>query len=113
MKWIAIKDKMPEVGKKVLCLMQNGTMLVGFRFPLYNMWRSQSDAQYVADIEDEPVYWMPLPNMPDNFSPQNDEDCYDVEQTLCLAVVLITSAPLDENRGDISRVMCVAVRNML
>ena len=63
-KWISIQDQLPEINQDVLCLFKNGTMAVGYRYPLYEAWNACTGDGMVTNMDGEPIYWMPLPESP-------------------------------------------------
>lgn len=72
-KWIPVKERRPELNTDVLCWMRDGTMVVAHMSHVNvlgeNWWFSNVDAASETDMEDIPLYWMPLPK-----SPKDDDD---------------------------------------
>lgn len=68
MKWVSVKEQQPELNTDVLCWMRDGTMVVAHRSPIKvldeDWWFSNVDADAESDMEDTPLYWMPLPQSP-------------------------------------------------
>jgi Protein of unknown function (DUF551) len=71
MKWISVKDKVPEANQPVLCCNDENEMFVAefFRLPFigpsghFDRW----DSGHCCGREPkEPTHWMPLPNKPGN-----------------------------------------------
>ena len=70
-KWISVKEKLPALGEEVLCFFEDGSMAVGYCYPLYEMWMACTGDNFRIDMDGEPIYWMPLPK------PPIKEDCND------------------------------------
>lgn len=63
MKWISVEKQLPEPNTDVLCYMKDGTMLVGF-IDTYCMWYANTDEGFYSYMDNEPLYWMSLPESP-------------------------------------------------
>lgn len=65
MKWISVEEQRPHLHTDVLCWMRDGTMVVAHMAILgKNWWFSNIDTASVTDMQDIPLYWMPLPEPP-------------------------------------------------
>lgn len=61
--WRDAKTDPPELKTDVLMLFESGTMAVGFLTDDTG-WRSNIDNEWYAYCENDPVKWMPLPELP-------------------------------------------------
>lgn len=67
-KWISVKERQPELNTDVLCWMRDGTMVVAHMSHVNVLgeiwWFSNVDAASETDMDNTPLYWMPLPESP-------------------------------------------------
>lgn len=59
MNWVSVKERLPEKGKSVLVMLQEGACLVA-RIEPWGWAKGYS----AADILDDVTHWMPLPGPP-------------------------------------------------
>lgn len=68
MKWISVEERQPELNTDVLCWMKDGTMVVAHMSHIQvlgeNWWFSNTDEASETDMDNTPLYWMPLPEPP-------------------------------------------------
>ena len=68
MKWISVEERRPNPDTDVLCFMKDGTMVVAHMSPITvlgeNWWFSNVDEASETDMDNTPLYWMPLPASP-------------------------------------------------
>jgi hypothetical protein len=62
--WISSKERLPEDGQSVLVLLGDDYYVVAHRDKNYPTWVVTWNGHAVYDEQDEPVYWMPLPDPP-------------------------------------------------
>lgn len=68
MEWIKTTEKLPENQKDVLMYFDSGNMAVGFwhdKDEVVTFWCAYTDDGFYTDCDCEPVYWMPLPEPPE------------------------------------------------
>lgn len=68
MEWIKTTEKLPENQKDVLMYFDSGNMAVGFlhdKDEVVTFWCAYIDDGFYTDCDCEPVYWMPLPEPPE------------------------------------------------
>lgn len=67
-KWILLENERPAFDTDVLCWMRDGTMVVAHRSHINvldeNWWFSNVDEASETDMDNTPLYWMPLPESP-------------------------------------------------
>lgn len=67
-KWISVTERRPELNTDVLCWMRDGTMVVAHMSHVNvlgeNWWFSNVDEDSETDMDNTPLYWMPLPESP-------------------------------------------------
>jgi len=66
--WVRVEDQLPEMGKHVLVMFDAGDMAVAFVFErdeYWSYWRAVTDDGWTADCDCEPIWWMPLPEPPE------------------------------------------------
>lgn len=74
MQWISVYDKLPEIKQDVLMYFDSGNMAVGFWHDgdeHITFWCAYTDDGWFADCDCMPLYWMPLPEKPEE---ANDGD---------------------------------------
>lgn len=68
MKWILLENERPELNTDVLCWMRDGTMVVAHMSYVNVLgeiwWFSNVDEASETDMDNTPLYWMPLPASP-------------------------------------------------
>ncbi len=68
MQWISVYDKLPEIKQDVLMYFDSGNMAVGFWHDgdeHITFWCAYTDDGWFADCDCMPLYWMPLPEPPE------------------------------------------------
>ena len=64
--WVSVSEKLPEKDKYVLVCFGSGCMAVACLFDTdedMTFWRAMDDDGWCVDCDNEPVYWMELPNI--------------------------------------------------
>lgn len=69
-RWVKCKTRLPKLHEDVLMLFDNGkemNMAVGFLDDIdehITSWGAYSDCGWYAYCDESPLYWMPLPKLP-------------------------------------------------
>lgn len=70
MEWISVKDSPPLKGITVLIYLKSEIITLGYRPILLErelLWQLYGDMKKITDLSnDEVLYWMPLPEPPNN-----------------------------------------------
>lgn len=73
--WVSVYDRLPDSDQDVLMFFFSGNMAVGWcnnKYDFVEDWYVYSDDGFSGPCDSAPIYWMPLPSLPENYPTEGE-----------------------------------------